>query len=85
MSHSSDPLSDSAVYLIFRQWMSRIGLDETYTPHAARKTAITLLLERGKSHRTVQKFSRHNSIEMVAYYDGLRHAVKADEFDDVDL
>ena len=82
---SSKPITDSALYLMFIHWMRKVGLDETYTPHCARATAVTLLLERGKTHRTVMKFSRHASPEMVSHYDKLRHKNSAHEFEDVDL
>ena len=82
---STKPISDATIYLMFIEWMKKIGLDETFTPHSARATAITLLLERGKTHRTVMKFSRHRSPEMVSHYDKLRTINNVHEFEDVDL
>lgn len=82
---SNIAITDSTLYLMFLEWMRKVGLDETYTPHCARATAITLLLERGKTHRTVMKFSRHSSPEMVCHYDKLRTSNSAQEFEDVDL
>jgi integrase len=45
------------------------------TPHSARATAITRLLEQGFSHREVQEFSRHSSVLMVEKYDKRRFSL----------
>ncbi len=42
------------------------------SPHSARATAITKLLDSGFSHRDVQEFSRHASVQMVEIYDKRR-------------
>lgn len=63
---------DRTVRNIFRKYMIAVGLTGDYSPHCARATAITRLLEKGLSHRQVMKFSRHSSPEMVAHYDKLR-------------
>jgi site-specific recombinase XerD len=85
-SASPEPLSGTSIYLIFKRFLKTHGIDPTqYTPHSCRATVITLLLERGKDHRTVQKFSRHGSIEMVVHYDKLRNADRPEEFEDVEL
>lgn len=83
--NSGKPLTTAAGYQTFKRWMSYVGLDATYSPHCARATAITFLLDRGKHHRKVQNFSRHATLEMVVHYDKLRGADIADDFDDVDL
>ena len=57
---------------LFGRWMSECGVPGRVTPHSARATAITLLLEMGLPHREVRKFSRHSSIAMVERYDKLR-------------
>lgn len=56
----------------FRRYMKAVGVPGRVTPHSARATAITYLLERGLSHREVRKFSRHSSVAMVEKYDKLR-------------
>lgn len=85
-ARSSNPITDTALYLIFKRYLKRHGVDETqYTPHSCRATVITLMLERGKSERIVQKFSRHQSVEMVAHYDKLRKADRPEDFEDVEL
>jgi len=84
-SENAKPLSTESAYLIFKQWMRRIGVPEEVGPHAARATTITLLLERGLDHRTVQKFSRHASVDMVQRYDKLRDRDDSDVFAAIEL
>lgn len=44
-------------------------LGRSISTHIGRYTAITKLLEDGKTYREVQEFSRHKSVEMVEIYD----------------
>lgn len=62
----------STMYKRFKFWAKRLGLPSNLSPHAARATAITNLLDSGLDHRTVQEFSRHKSISMVERYDKRR-------------
>jgi integrase len=73
---SSRPISDSGVYHLFRSYCLRVGAGQFVTPHSARATAITKLLTDGISHREVQAFSRHSSIQMVELYDKRRFDVE---------
>lgn len=57
---------------LFRKLAKGVGLSRTFTPHSARATAITRLLEQGEDMKAVQEFSRHTSIEMVEVYDKRR-------------
>lgn len=66
------PLSTSSVYGLFKHWAKEIGLPKEITPHSARATAITRLLDKGLSHRQVCEFSRHRSVQMVEAYDKKR-------------
>lgn len=59
---------------LFHKYMKACGVPGRVTPHSARATAITYLLERGIPHREVRKFSRHSTIAMVERYDKLRDA-----------
>jgi integrase len=70
------PMSDTAVYLLFKQYCVAAGAGAYATPHSARATAITKLLADGVPHREVQEFSRHSSIQMVEWYDKRRFSVE---------
>ena len=67
-------LQDRTVRRWFTAYMRRVGLSGNFSPHCARATAITKLLQDGVPHREVVKFSRHSSITMLERYDKLRHA-----------
>ena len=66
------PVSHSGIYKLFKEYALRAGVNEVVSPHSARATAITKLLSDGLSHRFVQEFSRHSSIQMVEVYDKRR-------------
>lgn len=66
-------LDSRGLRVIFQNWLKRLGIHQRLSPHSARATAITYLLEeKGLSHRQVQKFSRHSSVRTVELYDKLR-------------
>jgi integrase len=67
-------LSDNGLYRIFKQYAKQAGVPAVVTPHSARATAITRLLDQGIPHREVQEFSRHSSIQMVEAYDKRRYS-----------
>lgn len=69
-------ISVSTVYRVFKYYCKAAGLGEAFTPHCARATAITHLLNQGYSHRDVCHFSRHSSIQMVERYDKRRLSVE---------
>jgi integrase len=73
---SNNPISDTGVYLLFKQYCTAAGAGTFATPHSARATAITKLLADGVPHREVQEFSRHASIQMVEWYDKRRFDVE---------
>ncbi len=70
------PMSDTGVYLLFKQACIAAGAGQHATPHSARATAITKLLADGVPHREVQEFSRHSSIQMVEWYDKRRFDIE---------
>ncbi len=70
------PISDTGLYLLFKQYCMAAGAGSFATPHSARATAITKLLADGIPHREVQEFSRHSSIQMVESYDKRRFDVE---------
>ncbi len=72
---TADPLSPAGLYLLFKDYCQRAGASQFATPHSARATAITKLLDAGIPHRKVQEFSRHSSIQMVEVYDKRRFGV----------
>ncbi len=69
-------LSTSGVYKMFRSYCKKAGVTGNVSPHSARATAITKLLEDGISHREVQEFSRHASVQMVEAYDKRRLGIE---------
>jgi integrase len=69
-------MSDTGLYLLFKQYCMAAGAGMYVTPHSARATAITKLLSDGVPHRVVQEFSRHASIQMVEWYDKRRFDVE---------
>jgi site-specific recombinase XerD len=73
---TSKAMSDTGVYLLFKQYCLAAGAGRYATPHSARATAITKLLSDGIPHREVQEFSRHSSIQMVEWYDKRRFSVE---------
>jgi len=76
-SHPSpNPISDNGLYRMFKMYCGLAGASGFYSPHSARATAITKLLEDGIPHRMVQEFSRHSSIQMVEVYDKRRIGVE---------
>ncbi len=72
---TAHPISDNGLYRLFKSYCMRVGAGAFMTPHSARATAITKLLAEGISHRLVQEFSRHASIQMVELYDKRRMSV----------
>jgi integrase len=69
---TSYPISDNGLYRMFKSYCLRAGAKGFFSPHSARATAITKLLDDGLPHRMVQEFSRHSSIQMVEVYDKRR-------------
>ena len=72
---SSDPLSETGLYLLFKGYSYRAGAGAFVSPHSARATAITKLLDEGITHRDVKEFSRHSSVQMVEVYDKRRTGI----------
>lgn len=72
---TNEPISDSGIYKLFKFYCRLAGANHFATPHSARATAITKLLADGISHREVQEFSRHASVQMVEVYDKRRISV----------
>lgn len=70
-----EPISHPGIYALFKVYCLRAGAGDHVSPHSARATAITKLLEDGFSHRMVKDFSRHASVQMVELYDKKRTGV----------
>lgn len=68
-------ISGSGVWLVFKRYLKQAGIFGRYSPHSARATAITALLDRGHTHRDVQRFSGHSSVAMVELYDRRKNDV----------
>jgi len=73
---TNEPISISGIYKLFKYYCGLAGAGDFISPHSARATAITKLLSDGISHRLVQEFSRHSSIQMVELYDKRRLGVE---------
>lgn len=73
---TNEPISDSGLYKLFKNYCLLAGAGQYMTPHSARATAITKLLVDGLNHREVQEFSRHSSVQMVEVYDKRRLSVE---------
>jgi integrase/recombinase XerD len=72
----SRPLTANGVYRFFKRYAQQSEVDRYATPHSARATAITKLLDAGLTHREVLEFSRHQSISMVEVYDKRRRHIE---------
>lgn len=72
---TNKPFSTSGLYRLFLSYCRQAGIKDFVSPHSARATAITKLLSDGFSHREVQEFSRHSSIQMVEVYDKRRLSI----------
>lgn len=84
-THTSDPVSTSGLYSLFKRYVQLAGGSAHASPHSARATAITRLLDKGLSHRMVKEFSRHASVEMVEVYDKRRLSVDESPAKDLDF
>lgn len=73
VGHLPNVISAVSLYFWVKEYFECVGLDpKMFSPHSARATAVTRLLEQGIPHREVQEFSRHSSIQMVERYDKRR-------------
>jgi integrase/recombinase XerD len=70
-----EPISPTSLYLDFKRYCLAAGVKGFVSPHSARATAITKLLDQGLNHRDVRTFSRHASVQMVEAYDKRRTSV----------
>jgi integrase len=65
-------MSVESLYRLFKRYCKQYHIDPRYSPHCARVTAITKLLDQGCTHREVKELSRHGSVAMVERYDRKR-------------
>lgn len=68
-------ISDVFIYRLFKHYCKALRLGDGFSPHCARVTAITQLLDQDVPHREVQELSRHSSIAMVEKYDRKRKEI----------
>ena len=69
------PIGEKFVYNLFKKYCQKFRIVEDYTPHSARATAITQLLDQGVPHREVLDLSRHASVTTLEAYDKRDRAV----------
>lgn len=82
---TTEAISDYGIYNLFKNYCKTAGANKYATPHSARATAITKLLDTGLSHREVQEFSRHASIQMVEVYDKRRIGIDENPAKDLEF
>jgi integrase/recombinase XerD len=73
---SSKHMDSSTIRYIFIRYCKKIGLTTWCTPHSARATAITKLLDDGNPIEYVQEFARHSSSDLTLQYDKRRKTVE---------
>lgn len=83
LSPTNKQISTASIYNLFKKYAKLADAKNFISPHSARATAITKLLDQGFTHREVIEFSRHSSIQMVEVYDKKRK--KVDENPSLDL
>jgi integrase len=65
-------IGEKYIYRMFKKYLQQLKIEQQFSPHCCRVTAITQMLDQGFSHREVQKLSRHSSVTMVEKYDRAR-------------
>jgi len=65
-------MCESTARRLFKSLCREAGLAPIYSPHSARATACTQLLELGLDYGLAKTFMRHSSIGMVQVYDKRR-------------
>ena len=73
--HRDERLSSKTLYRRFCRYSLKAGLGAWVTPHSARATAITALLEAGIPPDIVLDFSRHVDARTLKLYDKRRRSV----------
>jgi|DEB0MinimDraft_6_1074348.scaffolds.fasta_scaffold24165_4 integrase/recombinase XerD len=76
-TYSGKHVSYKTAYRFIKRVFSEVGLEDGYSPHSGRATAITNLLDQGFSHREVMAFSGHESVQMVERYDRKRKTLES--------
>lgn len=66
---TNKPIPDRTARRLFKKLLGETGIGASFSPHAARATAITKLLSDQMPYRAVQEFSRHATVQMVEKYD----------------
>ena len=56
------------IYLYFRKIRKKLGLHESFTPHALRHSFATHMLDGGADVRTIQKLMGHKSLKSTQLY-----------------
>jgi integrase len=74
----TNKMASEAIYRLYRRYCIELGIGPDYSPHSARASAITHLLDSGVSMRDAQRFSRHSSPAMISLYDKRREEVTTD-------
>jgi len=67
------PLTGDGLYKLIRKYFKSIDAEKIMSPHRIRHSVITELLDASNGNvRTVQKFSRHKSVNTLLIYDDNR-------------
>lgn len=62
-------ISCETLYRVATRWCAELGFPPIYSPHSARATYCTQLLEAGNDYNSVRECMRHKSVMMVQKYD----------------
>lgn len=73
--NGEQPLHQRTLNLRLKRLAYEARIGGQVSAHVGRATSITQLLDQGKSHREVMRFSRHSSVLMVERYDRGRTSV----------
>lgn len=72
-THRAGEVDGTSVYMWLKEYLALAGLDPNkYSPHSARTTAVTRLLDQGTPYNLVKDYSRHSTVLMVEKYDKRR-------------
>ena len=72
-NRNDKPISSTRIYLLFKKYCHMAGINpDSYSPHSARSTFVTLSLQGGADIRSVMYACRHKSPNVTLAYDRAR-------------
>jgi integrase/recombinase XerD len=67
--HRPGFMDPKTFYRMFKRYLALVGLQEDYSPHSARATAVTRMKQQKIENRFIRQFTGHSSDEMIEAYD----------------